>query len=174
MSMRREIQLLLAVWALAGCASSQVPQAIRERPLQLLTVTEVQQDPGRFLGRRVRWGGTIIAAHNRERTTEIEVLSRPLGTDGEPRGDKPGEGRFMALFQGFADPAEYPRDRLLTITGRVQRLEIHPVGEYPYRYPVVEVESRYLWPEPLPPLLPDYYPNPWYPPWYLWYRPRYY
>jgi len=156
-----------------------VPQAIRERPLQPSTVAEAQQDPVRFVGRRVRWGGTIIAVHNRETTTEIEGLARPLSADGEPREDKPGEGRFIALLQGFMDPAEYPTDRLLTVTGRVHRIEKRPVGGYPYLYPVVGVESRYLWPEPPPPPPPAYdYPDPWYfpwyRPWYPWYRPWYY
>jgi len=174
----REIRLLLAVSVLAGCAASQVPEGIRERPIQPSTVAEAQQDPDRFVGRRVRWGGTIIAVLNREKTTEVEVLSRPLSAGGEPRADKPGEGRFIAVLQGFADPAEYPKDRLLTVTGRVEHIERRPVGEYPYPYPVVGVESRYLWPEPPPPSPVYYYPDPWYYPWYRpwypWYRPWYY
>jgi len=143
-----------------------------------LTVTQVQQEPGGFVGRQVLWGGTIIGVRNGERTTEIEILSRPLATNGKPRGKEPGQGRFIAELRGFADPAAYPQDRLLTVIGRVMRVDSRPVGEYPYPYPVVEVENRYLWPEPPPPPSACLYRDPWYYPWYRpwhpWYGPWYY
>jgi outer membrane lipoprotein len=170
-------RLLPALLLLGGCATSEVPQAIRDEPARSPSVAQAQQAPEPYLGRRVRWGGSVIEVRNRRRTTEIEVLSRPLKADGAPRDDGPGEGRFIALLQGFADPAEYPKDRLLTVTGRLQRVETRPVGEYPYPYPVVEVQSRYLWPEPPPPPPPYSYPGPWYDPWYgpwhPWYGPWY-
>jgi outer membrane lipoprotein len=174
--MRVRILFLPALLLLAGCTTSQVPQAIRDRPPQPATVAEVQRAPYDFLGRRVRWGGTIIGVHNRERTTEIEVLARPLDAGGEPREEEAGEGRFVVLLEGFADPADYPKKRLLTVSGNVLRVETRPVGEYPYPYPVVRAGSLYLWPEPPPPPPPWYYADPWYSPWYRpWYPwyPRY-
>jgi len=156
----------LVILLLAGCASSQVPRAIDEAPEKPVSVSQVQQTPDRFLDRRVRWGGTIIAVRNRQRTTEIEILSRPLDSRGRPRGKEPGTGRFIALLTGFADPAEYPEKRLLTVTGRLERLEPRPIGEYPYSYPVVMVEQSHLWPKPTPQGPPYLYPDPWYHPWH--------
>jgi len=154
---------------LAGYASSQAPSAIGKAPEKPVLVSQVQQEPDRFLDRRVRWGGTIVAVRNRKQTTEIELLSRPLDSRGQPRGKKLGTGRFIALLTGFADPAEYPEQRLLTVTGRLKRVEIRPIGEYPYPYPVIAVGQLYLWPKPLPSRPPYFYPDPWY--YYPWHYP---
>ena len=172
--------MLLATIVLMGCASS-VPQSVRVGPVAKIAVAEVQQAPDQFIGTQVRWGGSIIAVTNREQSTQIEVLSRPLNGDGEPRPDVAGRGRFIAEISGFVDPAEYQADRLLTIVGQVTGVRTRDVGEYPYPYPVVAVTSRYLWPEPVP--IPDAgYRYPWYgwygyPPGYgplvRWYGPAY-
>lgn len=166
----RAIPALLLALVLAGCVSA-VPEAIRSEPGEAVTVAEVQRDPKPFLGRRVRWGGTILAVRNRERTTAIEVLARPLSAGGEPKAKAPEQGRFIAELAGFLDPAEYPKDRLLTVVGRLERVETHPVGEYPYVYPVLTAATVHLWPEALPAPYPYPYPYPWYDPWYPWYGP---
>jgi len=156
----------------AGCASLWVPQAIGKAPEKPVLVSQVQQAPNRFLDRRMRWGGTILAVRNRKRTTEIEILSRPLESGGRPRGKEPGQGRFLALLTGFADPVGYPEKRLLTVTGRLKRVETRPIGEYPYPYPVVAIEQSYLWPKPSPPTPSYFHPDPWYHPWYYPWHPR--
>jgi len=165
---------------LGGCAT-QVPEPIRDPVTTPVDVVQVQAQPERHLGQRVRWGGTILAINNRERTTEIEVLARPLGRGGAPTPESAGEGRFIAEATGFLDPAEYPKGRELTVVGIVTGVETRPVGDYPYAYPLVRTESRHLWPEP--PELGVYGPpypwlGPWYDPWYApgygpFYRPYY-
>ena len=163
--MRPFIGLVLILWTITGIGcSSNVPQAIRADPaegaLKPVSVAQVQQGAESYRGERVRWGGSIIAVRNLPDNTEIEVLSRPLDSDGEPRADADGTGRFIARVPGFIDPAEYKKDRLLTVVGLIDGVETQDVGEYPYRYPVIAVSSRYLWPEvdsaPYP------YGNPWY------------
>jgi len=47
---------------------------------------------------------------------------------------------------GFLDPAEYPRDRRITVAGRVTGTQIRSVGDYPYSYPVVAVTQYRIWP----------------------------
>lgn len=160
------VGLVLAL-GLGGCAS-EVPKAIRTAPAVPLTVAQVQQAPAARLGRRVRWGGRIVATVNRPTTTEIEVLSHPLDDAGAPRGGSDGDGRFIARIGGFADPMEYARDRELTVEGPLAGVQTRKVGDYPYVYPVVAAETRYLWPEtPAPAAYP--YPVPWgwpgYGPW---------
>ena len=154
------------VLALGGCATG-VPKAIRDPDTTPVEVAQVQANADRHLGQRVRWGGTILSIDNKKGATEIEVLSRPLGRDGAPARDSSSLGRFIAEVDGFLDPTEYPKDRELTVVGIITRVETRPIGDYPYRYPVVQVESRHLWPEQPP---PGYYappwPNPWYDPWY--------
>ena len=159
------VALCIALLLFTGCASSRVPPAIEKAPEKPVSVSQVQGSPDRFRERRVRWGGTIITVRNRPRTTEIELLSRPLDSRGRPRGKAPGTGRFIARLTGFVDPAEYPEKRLLTVTGRLQCLETRPIGEYPYAYPVVTVEHFHLWPPPSPSRPPNLYPAPWFYPW---------
>jgi outer membrane lipoprotein len=175
--------LLLMSWMLAGIGcSSGVPPAIRgdtaEGALNPVSVEQVQRDAESYRGQRVRWGGSIIAVRNLPQSTEIEVLSRPLDGAGEPRAEADGGGRFIARVPGFIDPAEYAKDRLLTVVGLIDGVETRDVGEYPYRYPVIGVSSRYLWPAPEP--ASYLYGYPWYyggygdGPWLgPWYGPRY-
>jgi outer membrane lipoprotein len=172
----RSVAILAATLALGGCATG-VPDAIQDPNVTPVDIAQVQAEPDRHLGRRVRWGGTIIRVRNRERTTEIEILARPLGRDGAPNQGSTGQGRFIAEVSGFVDPAEYPKDRELTVVGIITGAETRPVGDYPYVYPVVRSESRFLWPEqPAPGVYGPPYPwfGPWYDPWYgPFYRPYY-
>ncbi len=156
---------LLASALLSGCATG-VPAAIKDGPRLSVTVPEVQRAEHQFVGAQVRWGGTILSVRNRETATEIEILARPTDSRGEPDPDKDGQGRFVAEVGGFLDPAEYPKDRLLTVVGALDRVETRPVGDYPYRFPIVKARHRYLWPEPAPDLYPYAYPGPWWSPWY--------
>lgn len=171
----------LRLWAvslplLAGCAAG-VPSAIREAPVSNPALSEVQRQPERFIGQPLRWGGTILAVRNHARTTEIELLARPLGQFGEPDADAEGLGRFIAEFAGFKDPTEYPTDRRVTVAGRLARVEPRPIGEFTYVYPVIAVDALHRWADPVQPVLypapfmypygPWYgrYPGPWYGPW---------
>ena len=159
---------LVLLFGLGGCASP-IPQAIRSTPGQALTVAQVQRDPASVAGQHVRWGGTIIAVNNLADVTEVEVLSRPLDADGEPRIGQPGAGRFIARVTGFVDPAEYQKDRPLTVVGALSGVATRPVGHYAYAYPVVRVETRYLWPKAPPPGAYGPYDYPgWYGPWCPW------
>lgn len=166
---------LILLGAGGGCASP-IPRAIRDPLVNPVVPSQVQQRPDRYLGQRVRWGGTIVAVKNLPAITEVEVLARPLDADGEPRTQDDGQGRFIAQIAGFLDPAEYEKERLLTIVGILVGAETRPVGEYPYPYPLVKVDSRYLWPKAQPPVYEPYgYPG-WYGPWGTWgpwYSPGY-
>jgi len=101
------------------------------------------------------------------------------GSDsGVPSTDGAGLGRFIAEIAGFLDPAEYPRDRRITVAGRVTGTLTRSVGDYPYSYPVVAVTQYRIWAPPLPApywhRYPYYYGPPFYPwgwgyPWRPWY-----
>lgn len=163
----------LALALLLGCAG-EVPRSIRSPTPAPLGVAEARAAPEQHLGTPVRWGGSILNVENGPETTDVELLARPLDTVGEPRPDAAPLGRFIARFRGFLDPAEYPRDRLLTVSGILAGAETRDVGDYPYRYPVVRAQGRYLWPEPEPVILGPGYPGPWYDPWYdPWWDPWY-
>ena len=173
---------VVALLLLGGCATSQVPEGIRDSALPSPAVAEVQQQPATFIGRRVRWGGSILNVHNARETTSIEILARPLNGSGEPDDTAGGLGRFIVELPGFKDPAEYPKERRLTVVGPLARMETRDVGDYPYPYPVVTGETWYLWPNPPSDVTPWPYDYPWYRPWYgpwlgpwsgPWYGPWY-
>lgn len=172
--MRPLVYLLMAM-ALGGCSPA-LPPNIRNAPEVPISLAEAQQDPTRFEGRPVRWGGNILGVRNLATVTEIEVLARPLGSDGEPLADGATEGRFIAEVDGFLDPATYPEKHRLTVAGRFARMDTRRVGEYPYRYPILKTETLFLWTDP-PPYRPYPRPGLWYDGWYYpgygpwWYGP---
>jgi outer membrane lipoprotein, Slp family len=172
------VNLLLGGILLTGCAS-QVPKAIQESAPGNLSVAEVRADVNVFIGRPVRWGGTIVDVENLKTDTLVEVLARPLGRDGRPSDSGPSSGRFLARIKGFLDPAVYVKDHSFTVTGTVAKAVQRPIGEHPYLYPEVAVDSHYLWaPEPEPVYAGYPYWRRWglygYDPWYpYWYPYRY-
>lgn len=170
--MNRVLWMFLAL-TLAGCASD-IPKPIREAPAVKITTAQALAEPDSLKGQAVRWGGSIARVENRKDETWIEIVERPLARDGEPDRYKVGSARFLARVSGFLDPEVYATKRLLTVTGALDGVTTRSIGEYPYRFPVVQVTAWYLW----PPLAPHYAYPPygygpyWYDPWYPW-RPVY-
>ena len=169
--MRRLVEkygLVLLPAVLLGACASQVPPLIREAPADAASLEQVRAQAADYLGRPVRWGGTIIATGNREDTTRLTVLGRPLYKGGEPELTDDSAGRFIAIVPGFLDPEVYAPDRRVTVTGTLLRLEAGKVGEFPYTYPVVQAQAWYLWPAETerPWAYDPWYYRPWYDPWY--------
>jgi len=168
--MMRWLHFTLFLLALNGCASK-LPSAISEPPAEPVSVQEVQKQPQAYLSRKVRWGGEVIEVENGQEHSDVLVLGRELKKKGEPRENGAVDGRFIARFGGFMDPAELAEGSRITVSGPVIGLETRKVGEFPYPYPVVEVEAWHLWPEPEP---RHYYYDPWWPYYYsypYWGRP---
>lgn len=159
---------------LGGCAT-QVPAPISTVPAGNLTVAEVRAGPDRFTGSEVRWGGVITKVENKSSQTWIEVVSRELKSNGQPRVNSGSRGRFIASFPGFVDPVVYSTGQLLTVVGTVEGETTRPIGEYAYLFPLVAVSSSYLWPEQGEPVRHEYYPPPWwyYDPWPYYPQPFY-
>jgi outer membrane lipoprotein len=181
--MKRFSIAILAAMLLSACAS-QIPQQIRNVPENSPSVAEVRSDGEQLIGTRVRWGGTIADVENRESQTWIEIVARELQDNARPRESDSSQGRFLARVDGFLDPAIYSKGREITVVGDILGKKTRTIDEYEYRYPVVEVESHYLW-EPLPeyryarypyhysPLFYDpFFYDPFYDPFY-WRRPYY-
>lgn len=168
MKILRGMSVVATAIVLFGCAAT-VPEAIRETPPGNPSPVEVRATPERFVGERVRWGGTITNVENRQKETWIEVVARQLGDSGRPEEGDVSYGRFLARLNGFVDPAIYSEGREITVVGTLAEPVRRTIGQYPYLYPVVEVSSHYLW--RIEPRVPAYYYDPyWYDPWYdPWY-----
>ena len=147
--MYRFVALTLLLSLMVGCAGN-VPKKIRSAPAGNPDLTAVQEDFARFDGQPVRWGGTIVKVRNFADDSEAVILAQPLNSWGEPIANAKSQGRFIARFDAFVDPAEYAAERSLTVYGVLRRVERRMIDEFPYAYPVVEVRDRHLWPKPMP------------------------
>lgn len=160
------ILLLGAILLTAGCAGGPpepIGKVLHENP----SLTRVRMDIDAFIGADVRWGGVITRVDNGAEKTLIEIVRHELRGDGSPiRGGK-SDGRFIASFDRFLDPAVYEAGRRLTVVGAIDGSIQRPIGEYDYRFPVVVVEGSYLW-QAAEFSAPSVYPGPWwyYDPWY--------
>jgi outer membrane lipoprotein len=76
--------------------------------------------------------------------------------------------RFIARVPGFLDPAEYRAEKRMTVRGRLDEAVTRPVGEFPYLYPVVNVEVFHLWPKFEPPPQAVWVQDPFFDPWWPW------
>lgn len=158
---------LLGLGLLSGCASIPAPLAGDYPDFQPDQATE------RSIGGQVRWGGQIVDTRPQADQTCIEVLARTLDREHRPVSGDRHHGRFLACREGFKDPEIFKRGRELTIIGRITDFSEGTIGEFIYRYPVLDAEVIYLWADhPDLVMLHDpwwRYHDPWWPhrPW-LW------
>lgn len=159
--MIRSVLAATLLLLLSACATTPAP--IAQGPFAPLALKQADKDEA--AGTRVRWGGIIISVTPLKDKTCFEVLSRPLGSGGEPKRTDRTEGRFVACGAGFYDPAAYPAGREMTFVGTVQAPTVCRIGEYEHRCPRLEIESLHLWPKEEF-YAPHYYCDPfWGPPW---------
>jgi outer membrane lipoprotein len=159
---------------MSGCNSSippQISQAVEGSP----ALQQVISDPENYISAAVRWGGVITKTENRDKTTRLTIVSFPLKNDGRPQLSAQSTGRFIAVFDEFLEPMVYNQDRQITVKGEYFQMETQNVGDFPYPYPLVKVDSYFLWPKLIEPVEYDYPPFGWrYDPWYYpyYYHPK--
>lgn len=140
---------------LSGCAT--VPPAISEAPPDDVQLVEVLRDGvSEYEGTAVRWGGTVMSVTVRAQETWLEILERKLSAGGEPQRGSASDGRFLAVLPG-TDESAYDLGRDVTVSGVVEGAFEGSIGRRSYTFPVVRVETSYVWE-------PDYYA--YYPPGY--------
>jgi len=107
---------------------------------------------------RVRWGGVILETRPEEDHTCFEILSKRLESSMRPTlSEDQTQGRFVACRPGFYDPEIFKKGREVTTTGDIIHIDIRKVGEYDYRFPVVDIDFLSLWPEPIERNYYDFY-----------------
>ena len=163
---------LALILSLSAC-STHIPPAIKQPLDNAPEIGEVRDRPKAHLSQKVRWGGVILAAENKQDSSSLTVVAFPLGDDGEPEVSDQSSGRFIAHFEQFLEPMIFSSDREVTVIGKLLETQTVKVGEYAYEYPVVEVEHYYIWPVKEDPVYVDYPPYGWYDPWYPYPYPYY-
>jgi len=154
--------LILAMLTLSACTS--IPTQLQgDYP----EISPARVEPAVY-GSNVRWGGVIIDTRNEENRTCFEVLSRDLSKYMRPEVDDRTSGRFLACKPGFYDPEVFAKGREVTLTGSIETVEEHPIDDFNYRYPVLEVSQLVLWEKRKDIIVYDNY-DPFYSP-YFWGR----
>lgn len=140
--MNRTATVALLVAGLAGCASS--PKPLQGQFSNLLPEEASRLGTG---ADAVRWGGRIVKVAPQASRSCFEIVGLRLDSSGQPLRHDRSEGRFLACRAGFYDPEVFKAGREITVTGRIEGFETHAIGEYEYRYPRVQADVVYLWPE---------------------------
>jgi outer membrane lipoprotein len=143
--MKKGLGSILSVVAiLSACAPVISQQGMKELAPEI-TFQNLLQDPDRYKGKVVLFGGQIISAVVKEGATWIEVLQKSLDSRQKPEETDVSHGRFWVVFPDFRDPAIYAAERKITILGEVQGKRVMPLKEMDYSYPVLIPRESHLW-----------------------------
>ncbi len=142
--LRKVFFLCVSLVLIVGCASP-ISKQLRQEADKNLTFTMVKENPQKYKGEIVIWGGTIIKTVNLPKMTEITVLESPLGSNEKPQGKVRSRGRFIARSHKYLDREVYKKGRKITVAGEVTGKKVKPVGKMKYAYPVINIKQLYLW-----------------------------
>ncbi len=129
---------------ISGCAPV-FPRELTDRVDRHVSFKELQGDPDNFKGTWVMLGGVIVSAKSMKEGTLIEVLQKPLDSDGRPLETDQTEGRFLVESEQFLDPAVYHSERLITVVAEVAGKKTMPIDEILYQFPFLNAKAVHLW-----------------------------
>jgi outer membrane lipoprotein len=135
--------LAAGLWA-AGCAPT-FPREVTDRVDRRVSFKELQGDPEKFKGTWMMLAGVIISSRNAKEGTFIEILQKPMDSDGRPFDTDETEGRFLVQTEEFLDSAVYHRGRVITVVGEVAGRKTMPIDETAYQYPLLVAKALHLW-----------------------------
>lgn len=138
------ILLLVAGGGISGCTPV-FPKEITDRIDRHISFKELQNDPEKFKGTWVMLGGVIVSSKNMKEGTLLEVLQKPLDSDGRPLETDRTDGRFLVESDQFLDSAVYHRERLITVVGELVGQKTMPLDEIMYQYPLLSPKALHLW-----------------------------
>ena len=134
---------LLVLLSMLGCAPAPIYRATAQATAA--TPFQVAQTPERSAGNDVIWGGRIVQVSNFSDHSEVELLAYPLDASQRPKANDSGNGRFIAVLPGFAEPLAYPAGALMTVSGKLKGSRTGKVGEADYVFPLITVAQSHVW-----------------------------
>ena len=138
------VSCLFALFVTAGCAPP-FPKETMDKVNRNISYQELKKGPEKFKGTWVMLGGMIIASKNTKEGMLIEILQKPLDTDGRPLQTDSTEGRFLIQSDTFLDPAVYHEGRLITVVAEVIGRKELALDDIMYPYPLLIVKDLHLW-----------------------------
>lgn len=148
--LKKTVLILVALLIVAGCAPV-ISQTTLNSVDRTIKFSDLVKDPGKHAGQSVVLGGSIIGVSISVDKTEIEILDQPLNNGLKPVAPESSEGRFIAIFEGFKDPALYYANRRITVAGVFKGIVKRRLGNMDYAYPVIKAQEHYLWKSPYAP-----------------------
>ena len=139
---------LLLYGMLAACASGPIKL---EQPASSISVAQVratiEADDAVPVSSQaqVLWGGTVLNVSNLADSTQVEILAYPLDRRQRPMTGRTAQGRFVASYEGFVEPLNFPLGRVVTLFGTLTDPVSGVVGEVDYLYPSINVSESHLW-----------------------------
>lgn len=144
---KNALLILCSIALFSGCAPV-ISKETLDTADRNVRFADTVKNPDLYAGKTIVLGGIIVNVENQEKRTVMEVLQEPLGYQLKPSSPEESQGRFLAVFDGFRDPAVYGKGRPITVAGAVKGAEERTLGKMLYRYPVIEVKEHYLWSRP--------------------------
>jgi outer membrane lipoprotein len=145
---RRTAVLLIAsaaaLLAAAGCGKP-FPKDLLAKVEQNVSYQEFQDEPERYDGKLLMFGGEIVETKNTENGAWIIVLQKPLTSEGRPKWTAGSGGRFLIITRSFLDVDAFRRGRDLTVIGEVDRTRAKPLRDTEYWYPLLVAKQLHLW-----------------------------
>jgi outer membrane lipoprotein len=137
---------LFAMMLTACAATSPFGSAKLSGTDKTLSYQQAVTDSESLHGRRIVWGGSIIATRNLSQYTEVVVLAYPLDAQAQPLTSNSALGRFVLIWPGYLESADYAPGRWLSVIGDLDGLRDELLGESRLTYPVIQAQYLYLWP----------------------------
>jgi outer membrane lipoprotein len=138
------VSCLFVFFITAGCAPPFSKETL-DTVNRNISFQELKKEPEKFKGTSVMLGGMIIGSKNTQEGALIEILQKPLDTDGRPLQTDSTEGRFLIRSDTFLDPAVYHEGRLITVVAEVIGRKELPLDDIMYAYPLLIVKDLHLW-----------------------------
>ncbi len=140
-----KIYLAIIYLVLTGCSS--LPPAIKNPPAFDLSYQQAVSNLDKFKNAPLRWGGKIIEVENEPSFSALQVLAYPLDSEGYPRLDGTGYGRFVVKSPSLLDPAVYTKDTLVTVAGMLEGSAERTIGNKKVILPSVATQQIHIWQE---------------------------
>ncbi len=137
------LPFLLVLLCLTACAPAPIYKTTAQATVA--TPAQVAQSPERYAGGEVIWGGRIVQVNNLSDHSEIELLAYPLDGSQRPKASDSGNGRFIVVLPGYAEPLDYPAGALMTVSGKLNGSRAGKVGEAGYVFPLVAATQSHVW-----------------------------
>jgi outer membrane lipoprotein len=138
------VSCLFVFFITAGCAPPFSKETL-DKVNRNVSFQELKKEPEQFKGTWVMLGGMIVGSKNAKEGTLIEILQKPLDSDGRPLQTDSTEGRFLVQSDTFLDPVVYHEGRLITVVAEVIDRKELPLDDIMYTYPLLSVKDLHLW-----------------------------